>query len=225
MRHPAFSPSFSPPRSSGRDTIAMPAAGVFVAPTDRQAEGADSLPRPSQLATLGTVLCLYRPSFGSELAGWARSATLAVQLQVDSDGLRESLWFFDREGQCCWRLHLLPDSDFLAWDRLASALPGLPAQDSTGGIGERLWRRLANRVRGDTWRMSVLRLHAIGSLGDELAASPAPVSTLGTGLLRRVAQEEGLDLPVAAATHDCCCNSGVRHAASDDAAKAPLIRL
>lgn len=225
MRHPAFSAPLSPPRSSGRDAIATPASGVLATPANRQAGNADALPHPSQLAALGSVLCLYRPSFGSELAGWTRSATLAVQLQMDSDGLRESLWFFDREGQCCWRLHLLPDSDFLAWDGLASTLPGLPAQDAGGGIGERLWRRLANRVRGDAWRMSVLRLHAIGRLGEELAASPAPLSALGAGLLRRVAQEEGLDLPGPAAAHDCCCNGGARHVAGDDAAEPPLVRL
>lgn len=225
MRHPAFSVQLSPSWSSGRDPVAAPAPRELAAVASPRA--AAPLPHPSQLAALGTVLCLYRPSFGSELAGWTRSATLAAQLQMDSDGLRESLWFFDRDGQCCWRLHLLPDSDFLAWDRLASALPGLPAQDAGAGIGERLWRRLANRVRGDAWRMSVLRLHAIGRLGDELAASPASLSALGAGLLRRVAQEEGLDLPGPPATHDCCCNGGARHAhAAGDAVSAPpLVRL
>ncbi|MFT4246854.1 MAG: hypothetical protein QM581_02295 [Pseudomonas sp.] len=184
------------------------------------------MPEPSRLAALGTVLCLYRPSVGSELAGWTRAVTLAVQSQMDSDGLRESLWFFDREGQCCWRLHLLPDSDFLAWDGLASSLPGLPVQDATsGGIGERLWRRLANRVRGDAWRMSVLRLHAIGGQGRELAASPAPLSALGAGLLRRVAQEEGLDLPGSAPAHDCCCSGAARHAGIAAAGEPPLVRL
>lgn len=216
MRHPAFSAPFAAARTADRDA---PAPGT-------PAREAGGLPHAAQLAALGTVLCLYRPLLGSELAGWTRSATLAAQLQVDSDGLRESLWFFDRDGQCCWRLHLLPDSDFLAWDRLASALPGLPAQEAGAGIGERLWRRLANRVRGEVWRMSVLRLHAIGRFGEELAASPAPLSALGAGLLRRLAQQEGLELPVAGASHDCCCNGGAAaHTPGEHAGEPPLVRL
>lgn len=200
MRYPAFSVSFSPPLPPDRKVIAMAMAPARLVSVKPKLGRADGLPHPAQLAALGTVLCLYRPGLGSELSGWARSTSLAVQVLMDSDGLRESLWFFDRDGQCCWRLHLLPDSDFLAWDRVASALPSVPVQDRGGGIGERLWRRLANRVCGDAWRMSVLRLHAIGSLGDDLAASPASLSALGLGSLAHIAQEEGLDPPATAAT-------------------------
>ncbi|GHH47303.1 Hemin transport protein [[Pseudomonas] boreopolis] len=208
MRHPALSPTFSPPRSSGR-VAAMPAPGALATPVPARTRPADrSLPHPSQLAALGTVLCLSPAASGSELAGWSHAVRLAAQSQMDSDGLRESLWFFDAGGRCCWRLHLLPDSDFLAWDRLASVVPRLPAQEPGGGIGERLWRRLAHRVRGDAWRMGVVRLHALGRLGDDLAASPAPLSALGAGLLRRIAQAEGLDLPGPAIAHDGACNGG-----------------
>ena len=210
MRYPAFSASFSPPRGSVREPIAtLDPGGLAMVPPPRREH---DLPCPVQLAALGTVLCLYRPSLGSELAGWSRANTLAVQLQMDSDGLRESLWFFDRDGHCCWRLYLLPESDFLAWDRLALMAPSLPGQDNGAGIGERLWRRLANRICGDAWRLSVLRLHAIGRLGEDLAASPAPLSVLGAALLGRVAQEEGLDLPVVSAMQDGGYNNRARTA-------------
>jgi len=180
------------------------------------------LPHPSQLAALGTVLCLYRPSLGSELDGWARTAAMGVQQCVDSDGLRESLWFFDRGGQCCWRLYLLPDSDFLAWDRLVSRTPVLPEAGSEAGIGERLWRRLAGRVRGESWRMSVVRLHATGDIGTELAASLASASAVGTNVLRRIARDEGLDL--SCASHDCCCARSGRKQ-EHGGGEAPLVRL
>jgi hypothetical protein len=161
------------------------------------------LPHPVQLAELGTVLCLSRSALGGDLEGWARAALVRSQLHVDSDGLRESLWFFDQQGQCCWRIYLLPESDFLAWDRLAGGLPTLGEPEAESGVGERLWRRLGSRLRGGAWRMSVLRLHAAGRRGDELAASLAAVSAPGTALLRRIAHDEGLELNCASL--DCCC--------------------
>ena len=78
------------------------------------------LPHPRQLAELGTVLCMHRPRQGGELAGWMRAVRAESDAGMDSDGLYESLAFFDGQGQCCWRLFLLPDSDFLAWDTLAA---------------------------------------------------------------------------------------------------------
>lgn len=72
-------------------------------------------PTPAQLATLGTVLCLYHAD-GNELGGWRQAVRVHACQGVDSEGLRESLCFLDGRGRCVWRLYLLPDSDFLAWD-------------------------------------------------------------------------------------------------------------
>ena len=105
---------------------------------------------PRQLAALGTVLCLYRPQHGSELSGWAQAVRVEARIGVESDGLRESLIFFDREGRCCWHLWLLPDSDFLAWDRLAASVPSRDAGTPQASIGERLWQRLARRLTANT---------------------------------------------------------------------------
>ena len=46
-------------------------------------------PQPRQLAALGTVLCLYRPQYGSELSGWAQAVRVEARIGVESDGLRE----------------------------------------------------------------------------------------------------------------------------------------
>ena len=144
---------------------------------------APGMPHPGQLAALGIVLCLYRPALGPELEGWRRARQIAACQQLDSDGLHERLEFFDAHGQCCWQLCLLPDSDFLAWDRLLSGVPA--ASEAPGaGVAERLWRRLACRLRGDAWQGAVLRLRAAGPLGMTLAAQTATPSALGLQVAR-----------------------------------------
>ncbi|WP_258223403.1 Hemin transport protein, partial [Stenotrophomonas sp. HMWF023] len=116
-------------------------------------------PAPEQLAALGTVLCLYHAD-GNELGGWRQAVSVHACQGVDSEGLRESLCFLDARGRCVWRLYLLPDSDFLAWDRLVATLPPGPSHDADGSVGERLWRRLAGHLGGQRWRLCTLRLHA-----------------------------------------------------------------
>lgn len=149
------------------------------------------LPAPGQLAALGTVLCLYRPE-SSELGGWRHAVAAHACQNMDSEGIRESLCFTDARGRCCWRLYLLPDSDFLAWDRLVSAFPARaePVADDSG-VAERLWRRLATRLGGEPWRMCALQLHAGESNG--LSASLASLSALGAAAARRIAHVEGAE--------------------------------
>lgn len=162
-------------------------------------------PQPRQLAALGTVLCLYRPQYGSELSGWAQAVRVEARIGVESDGLRESLMFFDREGRCCWHLWLLPDSDFVAWDRLAASLPNHDACALQAGIGERLWQRLARRLTGENWRACALRLHALPQplATPLLAASLAPLSVLGAATARDIARAEGAEMEHL--SDDCCC--------------------
>lgn len=153
---------------------------------------APGMPHPGQLAALGIVLCLYRPALGPELEGWRRARVIAACQQLDSDGLHEWLEFFDAQGHCCWQLCLLPDSDFLAWDRLLAGVPALAAARG-GGVAERLWRRLANRLRGaESWQGTVLRLRAAGPLGMTLAAQAATPSPLGLQVARRWPRDEAL---------------------------------
>lgn len=187
-----------------------------------------ALPRPWQLAGLGTVLCMHRLQHGGELAGWSRAVRAEADTAVESDGLYESLAFFDVRGECCWRLFLLPDSDFLAWDTLASQLPAHCEAGAGQGVAERLWRRLAVRLGGSGWRLCALRLHVLAQAAGPamLAASPAPVSPLGASTARRIARQEGAEGDVR--VDDCCC---ARAAASwmefspAGGSEVPLVRL
>jgi hypothetical protein len=175
------------------------------------------LPQPSALAALGAVLCLYRTPSGSELAGWSQAVRTEACSEIDSDGLRESLDFYDADGRCCWQLYLLPDSDFLAWERLTASLP-LACAPASGGIAERLWRRLAQGMRAAPWQASVLRLrlppiepgHAVAQKG-ALAASLATVSELGAAVAARIARSSGVERP--GLLHDCCCERAAHAAA------------
>lgn len=165
------------------------------------------LPHPHQLAALGAVLCLYRAEHGGELAGWQQATSVRVRAGLDSDCLRESLQFLDAGGRCCWRLFLLPDSDFLAWDRLLSRWPEEAGAESPAGVGERLWRRLAGRLRGEQWRAAILRLHELPGEGGRpvLAASLARLSPLGAATARAIARNEGIDDETL--SDECCCLS------------------
>lgn len=166
------------------------------------------MPSIAGLASLGTVLCVYRSSYGGELGGWAQAVSAESWCGIDSDGWHECLQFCDRSGQCCWRLYLLPDSDFFAWEQLTAQLPRGETQPSPGdGIATRLWRRMASRVGGERWLASVLRLHTMPQLQATpvpvLAASLAPVSVFGADVMRRIARIEGIDS--GGPLDDCCC--------------------
>lgn len=170
------------------------------------------LPSAAGLASLGTVLCVYRSRCGGELGGWAQAVSAESWCGIDSDGWHECLQFRDRNGHCCWRLYLLPDSDFLAWEQLTARLPRAEAQPSPGdGIATRLWRRVASRVGGERWLASVLRLHtmppappaSVPASMPVLAASLAPVSMFGADVVRRIARIEGIDSE--GPLDDCCC--------------------
>lgn len=170
--------------------------------------GRAALPSAAELASLGTVLCVYRSRYGGELGGWAQAASAESWCGIDSDGWHECLQFRDRDGQCCWRLYLLPDSDFLAWEQLTARLPRGDAQPAPGdGIATRLWRRVALRVSGERWLASVLRLHMLPPAqpapAPVLAASLSPVSLFGADVVRRIARIEGIDSEVP--LDDCCC--------------------
>src|SRR5690606_22766080 len=158
-----------------------------------------ALPRAGELAALGAVLCLSRARPGSELSGWAQAARAEVASGCDSNGPCEALWMFDHDGRCCWRLYLLPDSDFLAWDSPAARLP-VHHQPRTGGVGERLWTRLAGCLRGERWHAVPLRLHArsggpgFSRCGDTGLSATWPVlSAAGQAAARRIARIEGVE--------------------------------
>lgn len=189
------------------------------------------LPTAVQLAALGPVLCAHRAA-DAPLQGWSRAVRAAASCGIDSDGLEEALLFFDRAGRCCWRLHLLPDSDFLAWDALCAVLPAHVPALADHGLGDRLWQRLAGRLRGDRWRCSVLCLHAVGAhprhahaVPGALALSSGALTPTGLHAAQRIAR--ALDAEDAALREDCCCLQAARQAPPREPAPAafPVIRF
>lgn len=201
-------------------------------PRADRAMRATCLPSPPELAALGTVLCLYRARSGGELGGWRRALHVEAAATVDSDGMREALVFRDATGDCCWQLFLLPDTDFLAWERLAARLPlQRVVADARAGLAERMLQRLSGRTRHGEWQASVLRLHARRTrhahVRDVLAATVSAVSPLGAAAARTIARSQHAD--VDALRDDCCC-ARAASASNRDAAQGPngfphLVRL
>ena len=62
-----------------------------------------------------------------ELAPLLRTEGLIVSSMIGADGPREWVDCVDANGEFCARLHLLPDTDYLAWDALLSQGEPLPA--------------------------------------------------------------------------------------------------
>lgn len=172
----------------------------------------DALPQPQQLAALGAVLCQFRPRAG-ELGGWARAVRAEACTHVDSEGVHERIVFLDHAGDTCWQLHLLPDTDFLAWERMSLCLSARRDDSRGGGIAQRLWRRLLDR---DGWRLDAMRLHALPAAPGfaslrVLAASPAALSEIGAEAARRIARVQGIDAH--GLIDDCCCRRAALRAA------------
>ena len=169
-----------------------------------------ALPTAQSLAALGTVLCVYRSrpgdGLGGELGGWQQAVHAEAWCGIDSDGWQECLQFRDRDGDCCWRLYLLPDSDFLAWERIQQALPRVETPHAScrdcrspqcENVAGRLWRRLSRRLSGERWQISALRLHALPAAQADgkhgLAASLATLSLHGADMRQRIARSEHID--------------------------------
>lgn len=152
-----------------------------------------TLPTPHQLAALGPVLCAYR---GRLLDGWRAAVGATHGVCVDADGVREYVLLHDAGGRVCWRLYLLPDSDFLAWESLTATLPAAERGDVgyRGGLRARLWRQLADNVMGAPQHSLVLRLAArhIGFLSaPPLTVHLAGVSATGLVMAQRLARRIG----------------------------------
>lgn len=156
-------------------------------PADARAVGIRACP-PEALSALGPLLCLHGAGDAHLLSGWSRAQRLMAQVRLDSDGPSEALHFYDEAGNCSWRLYLLPDSDFHAWERLLSQLP-VEAETPSG------WRRFWSRDRRvvPQWHACALRLHTIADAqgGVRLAATDVGLSNLGQACARRIAQQVG----------------------------------
>ena len=140
------------------------------------------------LASLGPVLCLWADGWGSmpggtpDLHALARPSRLCHTCAVTPDGPRESLSLCDDAGIARVRLHLLPDTDYLAWDALVADTRDLPAPDAVpAGRVDR-----ARRLRFVTQRLGPCELLCVR------AAEAA--SALSWRTAQQLAQAEGVRL-------------------------------
>lgn len=122
------------------------------------------------LAALGPVLCQYPAGDSDPLRGFQRAATVCLDVGIEADRPHEALYFRDPQGLCCGRLSRLPDSDFLAWERLQARLPvAAQAQSALERAATAFWfgRRLRRGWRFCPLRLHVLRLKAAGRSGHD----------------------------------------------------------
>jgi hypothetical protein len=123
-----------------------------------------------------------------ELAPLLHVHWLVAASVVGDDGPREWLECLDRRGNACARLHLLPDTDYLAWDALLAAATPTPG----ARCGTRALRP------GEACVARFRRRHLAGLLALGCAAG-APLSALGRDMAQRIARAEAvpLHLPLA----------------------------
>lgn len=120
------------------------------------------------------------------LAPLLRASWLVLASEITVDGPREWIDCMDADHHACARMHLLPDTDYLAWDALLGCgdkVPDFPAAASTPSAAS------AQMVRFHSRRMAGLQM-----LGAELAAHS---STLSRELAGRIARDEALPLQLA----------------------------
>jgi hypothetical protein len=119
-----------------------------------------------------------------ELSPLLQMHWLAVAGHVGDDGPCEWLECLDRHGRLRARLHLLPDTDYLAWDALpAIGVPDVPPL-------RRDWPPFR-----PAWACTLrLRLRRLAGLAVLDAAAPGPLSDLGRDLAGRIARAEAVPL-------------------------------
>jgi hypothetical protein len=114
---------------------------------------------------------------------------LLASSMISADGPREWIDCMDGLGRPCARLHLLPDTDYFAWDALLADSRPLPA------VPLRL-ERLACRAASAT--LLHFRHRQLGALQLLETLPLAQVSALGRGIARDVARAAAVELEPAA---------------------------
>jgi hypothetical protein len=148
---------------------------------------------PELLATLGPLLCLYRADDPHALHGWSWAKSVQACIKINSDGPREALTFLDEAKRVCWQLYLLPDSDYLSWDRVLSCVRcQLDSPQTT-------WRKkipgvpIAQMIGNPIWRACALRFYAVPNSQHQrtLALGDVCLSHAGRKAAEAIAKSEG----------------------------------
>lgn len=120
-----------------------------------------------------------------QLAPLLQTRTLAAASAITAEGPREWIDCLDRDGRGCARLHLLPDTDYLAWDCLLEH--GQSAQVRRPVRGLRQARPACARVL----RFRTRQLAGLTVLGADICV---PISSLGQQLADQIARAEAVPL-------------------------------
>lgn len=148
----------------------------------------------SRLPLLGAVLYLPMRADGSPdhpARGWlAESEDLAPLLHtrwllascvIGADGPREWLECVDADGHLLARLHLLPDTDYLAWDVLLSAAVPMDAP---------ALRRVQRPLRATGARLLHFTQRRLGNINVLGGRDAVQLSMLGQDIAREVMRAE-----------------------------------
>jgi hypothetical protein len=161
----------------------------------------DRLPR------LGTVLWTYRVQDDSvfprarilsrgvllldhaALVAFVHCACIVAHAEVSAYGPREWLSFDDAHGICRARMHLLPDTDYLAWDSLIveCGIERVAALTTHARACEMQQHEAVGTWRARITRLPTLRLPCLQLLG---LRAPAMLSALGREVALRITSAE-----------------------------------
>lgn len=120
-----------------------------------------------------------------ELAPLLQTCWLAAAGAITEDGPREWLECLDGEGQLHARLHLLPDTDYLAWDALL--------QTAGATAPEPLPRRRRGFRPAGAYLVS-FRHSELAGLDALEAVQACAISSLGRQIAQRIAKDEAVAL-------------------------------
>ena len=150
--------------------------------------GRGGLPEASQLAALGVVLCLHRGGTAL-LDGWHRAAT-SRPCPTDDASAHEHWCFHDEQHQLCWQLHLLPETDFLAWDLLKAAFPAARGTERVERSFPRSLAWLSRCGLRPRWQMRAVRFHLVGD-GGQLVFTEASTTRVSARWGHVIARHHG----------------------------------
>lgn len=142
------------------------------------------------------VLLLDHPA----LLALGRAHDLVAGSTITPQGPREWLALRDAQGRIQAKLFLLPDTDYLAWDRMLADFGERLQREETTAPSSR-WQAPMSYLRGALTRLgapwraqllafSVRRLPWVQALG---AQRPSTVSPIGLGLAQAIAADERAD--------------------------------